>query len=141
MRVQPKSLDPALVLPTPSQDFTPPKCTILSPSSSSTLTLPLGSFYATISAEDVGGYVASVEVRFDGDPDQRWHPAERLDAEGKLWRYLVTVPDTFTSPSNHFVLMCRAVDDSLNMPKQATVHGVKISSSTKKSTQSHASDL
>lgn len=101
--VQPRTLQPGLVLATASTDSTPPTSLITSPSSGGTVVM--GSVVSiTGTAVDLGGVVGGVEVSVDGG--LTWHPAIGRANWSYSWK-----PTLLGS----MTLKSRAVDDSGNL--------------------------
>jgi len=104
MGVQPATLQNGLLPATRSTDTTPPKSTITSPSSGSTVGLGSTATIAGTAVDFGGGVVGAVEVSVDGG--STWHPA----AGRENWSYTFTVGNTST-----LNIQSRAVDDSGNL--------------------------
>jgi hypothetical protein len=104
MGVQPATLETGLLPATRSTDVTPPKSTITSPASGSTVG-PGSTLTISGTAIDFsGGVVGAVEVSVDGGGT--WHPATGREN----WSYTFTVGNTST-----LNVQSRAVDDSGNL--------------------------
>ncbi|HXV60135.1 MAG TPA: N,N-dimethylformamidase beta subunit family domain-containing protein [Vicinamibacteria bacterium] len=104
MGVQPSTLQPGLVLATPSTDETPPMSTIVWPEPGTVLSEGRHRIRGRASDEG-GGVVAGIEVSVDGG--QRWHPASGWDDWTYEWE-----ASTAAAPA---ILRSRAVDDSGNL--------------------------
>jgi len=103
MVVQPATLQAGLVPATSSTDITPPKSTIISPASGSTVTIG-STVTVSGSALDSGGVVGAVEISVDGG--KTWHRAVGREN----WSYSFTVGNT-----GSLSIQSRAVDDSGNI--------------------------
>jgi hypothetical protein len=104
MGVQPATLQSGLVPATASTDTTPPKSTITSPASGSSVVARSPVTISGIATDFGGGVVGAVEVSVDGG--QTWHPA----AGRENWSY--TFAPTNSGPVS---IQSRAVDDSGNL--------------------------
>ncbi|GAA3798975.1 hypothetical protein GCM10022226_17950 [Sphaerisporangium flaviroseum] len=104
MGAQPASIQPGLVIATPSTDTSPPTATITNPTSGTSVLNELGTIIQGTASDTGGGVVANVEVSFDGGTSWK-------QATGRTnWQYNWT--PTTTGP---VTILARAIDDIGNI--------------------------
>ncbi|MEV6980543.1 DUF4082 domain-containing protein [Sphaerisporangium sp. NPDC051017] len=112
MGAQPASIQPGLVIATPSTDTSPPVATITSPASGASLLSGVSTVIQGTATDTGGGVVAAMEVSLDGGAT--WRQAIGRDTWQFTWTPTVAGPAT---------IMARAIDDSGNIqPTPASVN-------------------
>jgi hypothetical protein len=113
--VQPGSLQPGVVPATASTDTVPPRSTITTPTSGTTVRVGTPVTIAGTAVDSGGGVVAGVEVSVNGG--LTWHPASGRGTWSYTWSPTTVGPATIRS---------RAVDDSGNLETPAAGVAVTV---------------